>query len=62
VLLVVWFLRRRKALSRARIEELEPFDPLHPERTVPIVEGLPNISGAELEAARRRRIGRDPES
>lgn len=61
VLLVVWFLRRRKALSRARIEELEPFDPMHPERTVPIVEGLPDISGAELEAARRRRIGRDPE-
>lgn len=61
VVLLIWFLRRRKALRRARIEELEPFDPLHPERPVPIVEGLPNISGAELEAARRRRIGRDAE-
>jgi membrane protein DedA with SNARE-associated domain len=60
LVLVLWFLRRRKALRRARIAELTPFDPLHPERSVPIVGGLPDISGAELEAARRRRTGRDP--
>lgn len=57
--LVIWILRRRRTLRRNRIEELEPFDPLHPERTVPIVGGLPDISAAELEAARRKRIGRD---
>ena len=60
LLLVIWFLRRRSAIRRARIEELTPFDPLHPDQSVPIVEGLPDISGAELEAARRRRTGRDP--
>lgn len=61
VLLVIWFLRRRKAVRRARIEELEPFNPLHPEEPVPIVEGLPVISTQELELARLRRAGREPE-
>lgn len=61
VLLVIWFLRRRKAVRRARIEELEPFDPLHPDQPVPIVEGLPVISTQELELARLRRAGREPE-
>ena len=61
VALVIWFLHRRKALSRARIEELAPFDPMHPERSVPMVGGLPDISGEELEAARRRRSGRNTE-
>lgn len=61
VLLVIWFLRRRKAVRRARIEELEPFDPLHPDQPVPIVEGMPVISTQELELARLRRAGREPE-
>jgi membrane protein DedA with SNARE-associated domain len=58
--LAIWFQRRRKAARRARIEELEPFDPMHPERAVPMVEGLPDISGADLEAARRQRTARNP--
>ena len=61
LLLVIWFLRRRKAVRRARIEELEPFNPLHPEEPVPIVEGMPVISTQELELARLRRAGREPE-
>ena len=61
VLLVIWFLRSRKAVRRARIEELEPFNPLHPEEPVPIVEGMPVISTQELELARLRRAGREPE-
>lgn len=61
VLLVVWFLHRRKAMRRARIEELEPFNPLNPEEPVEMVEGLPVISTQELELARLRRAGREPE-
>jgi hypothetical protein len=61
VLLVIWFLHRRKAMRRARIEELEPFNPLNPEEPVPIVEGMPVISTQELELARLRRAGREPE-
>ena len=32
-----------------------PFDPLHPEQPIPMVEGLPDITMAELEVARRTR-------
>jgi len=49
---VVWIVRRRKDAQRARLAALRPFEPLHPDRPAPMVEGLPVISTEELEAAR----------
>ena len=61
VLVVVWFLRRRRAGHEARIESLIPFDPLHPDRAVPIMKGFPTSPADALEEARRQRQERPPD-
>lgn len=55
LLLGVWLLRRRRETRRLRMEGLAPFDPLHPEQPIQMVEGLPDITMEELEVARRTR-------
>jgi membrane protein DedA with SNARE-associated domain len=58
-LLVVWIVRRRKEAQRVRLAALKPFEPLHPERPAPMVEGLPVISSEDLEAARQAEPDKD---
>lgn len=61
VIVVVWLVRRRRAVRRARLEGLTPFDPLRPEQPAPIVGGLPVISGESLEQARLARRAAPPD-
>ena len=51
-MLAVWLLRRRRT-GKARLETLQPFDPLHPERPAEMEQGLPQVSVEELDEARR---------
>jgi membrane protein DedA with SNARE-associated domain len=57
VLAVIVFsvLRRRKERRREKLSTLTPFDPAHPERPAPMVDGLPVIDPEALEDARKAR-------
>ncbi|HTL04222.1 MAG TPA: DedA family protein [Gemmatimonadales bacterium] len=48
-------LLRRRRTTQARLASLTPFDPSAPERPAELLEGLPQISAEELDAARRAR-------
>jgi membrane protein DedA with SNARE-associated domain len=61
ILLVVWFVLRRRATRRVRLAELAPFDPLHPEQPAPMLHGLPVISADALEQARLARRDASPD-
>jgi LPXTG-motif cell wall-anchored protein len=50
--LAFWILRRRSRQRRERLAALTPFDPAHPERPAPLIDGLPDISAESLERAR----------
>lgn len=53
VVVVLWMFKRRKEARQARLDALTPFDPAHPERPAPMVNGLPVIDTAALEEARK---------
>ena len=53
--LFMLLLLRRRRTTQARLATLTPFDPSAPERPAELLEGLPQISAEELDAARRAR-------
>ena len=59
ILLVIWFIRRRRALRQAKLENLTPFDPQNPGQPAPVVDGLPHVTAEQLNAARRAQLEKE---
>lgn len=59
IVIVVLILRRRARTRAAKLEQLAPFDPTHPDQPAPMVDGLPEISAEALEQARVARQKED---